>query len=266
MSKDGMKALADALKEEAFPKAESDAKELYREGQKTRGILSRQHGEPMVSFETRRKRWWRILKEMDPSIELSTSIRGDLLLDAANLDKWERLMVLTSANNVRTFEAIARALRDQHPKKHQEEKEAGRKRTDDDRPKGRGKGGWKRKGWRRAHMTYGSPEEDEEYAEEEDGYEDWWQEEDPEEEWRKEEYLEEAYSNTGHPQTGEEEEYDPEGEDLDEALTSYLLDSGMTDEAQIASLVQENYVAHLNWTTKTKGKSPWRFRKGKGKG
>ena len=61
MSKDGMKALADALKEEAFPKAESDAKELYREGQKTRGILSRQHGEPMVSFNTRRKRWWTFL-------------------------------------------------------------------------------------------------------------------------------------------------------------------------------------------------------------
>ena len=170
-------------------------------------------------------------------------------------------MVLTSANNDRSFDAIAQALQDQHPRKHLEEKsERNGRKMDDDRPKGRGKGGWKRKGWRRAHMTYGSPEEDEEYAEEEDGNEDWWQEEDPEEEWWKEDHQEEGPSQT------EEEEYDPEGKDLEEMMTSYLLDTGMTDEAQIASLVQENYVAHLNWTTKTKSKSPWRFRKGKGKG
>ena len=109
-------------------------------------------------------------------------------------------------------------------------------------------------------MTYGSPEEEEEYAGEEDGYEDWWQEGDPEEDWWKEDHQEEEPFQT------DEEEYDPEGKDLEEEMTSYLLDNGMTDEAQIASLVQENYVAHLNWTTKTKGKSPWRFRKGKGKG
>ena len=63
-----------------------------------------------------------------------------------------------------------------------------------------------------------------------------------------------------------QEDYDPEGKDLEEVLTSYLYDSGITDEAQIASLVQESYVANMNWTSKTKGKSPWRFRKGKGKG
>ena len=50
MSKNGMKALTDALKADAFPKAEEDAKELYREGQKTHGVLARQYGEPMTSI------------------------------------------------------------------------------------------------------------------------------------------------------------------------------------------------------------------------
>ena len=139
MSKEGMKLLVDELKAGAFPKARDDAKELYREGQKTHGILARQYSEPMNSYCTRRTRWWKTIKEHDPAMELSSEIRGDLLLDAANLNEIEKLMVLTSAHNDRSFEAISKALQEQHPRIHLKEKADKFRRRDDDK-KGRGKG------------------------------------------------------------------------------------------------------------------------------
>ena len=107
-------------------------------------------------------------------MELSTEIRGDLLLDAANLNEIEKLMVLTSAHNDRSFEAISKALQEQHPRIHLKEKADKFRRRDDDK-KGRGKGGWKRRSWqRRAHMTW-APLEDEydEYAEDYDEDQEW---------------------------------------------------------------------------------------------
>jgi hypothetical protein len=61
---------------------------------------------------------------MDDSIELSTSILGDLMLDCANLGKIEKLMVLTSTANSRDLDDIAHALLEQHPKIHVEEKQS----------------------------------------------------------------------------------------------------------------------------------------------
>ena len=70
----------------------------------------------MLSFISRRRRWWQLVKEMDSSIQLSEEIRGDLLLESSNLSKTEKLMIMTSTNNDCSFEKIAAALMEQHGK------------------------------------------------------------------------------------------------------------------------------------------------------
>ena len=69
-------------------------------GHQVRGPISRQSGEPMVSYVSRRRRWWKQLGDLDASMDLSQSIRRDLVLEASNL---EPLMVLTSTPNSRKF-------------------------------------------------------------------------------------------------------------------------------------------------------------------
>ena len=49
---DGAGILVTAMTARIFPQARAEAKELYRVGHKTRGILSRQTGEPMVFYLT----------------------------------------------------------------------------------------------------------------------------------------------------------------------------------------------------------------------
>ena len=120
----GLTVLTEALRSHIFPKKEAEAKVLYKHGHKKKGILSRQPAEPIVSYVSRRRRWWTQLKQLDSSVELSDTIRGDLLLEAANLGKIESLLVLSSAGNDRKFEAIAKAMQDQHALIHLEEKSA----------------------------------------------------------------------------------------------------------------------------------------------
>ena len=53
------------VKENVFPRASEEAKELFRIGQVRGGILSRQSNESMVSCVDRRRRWWRMITELD---------------------------------------------------------------------------------------------------------------------------------------------------------------------------------------------------------
>ena len=46
------------------------------------GSLARQNGESMLSYVSRRRRWWNLLKTLDGSIELSEPMRVELLLDS----------------------------------------------------------------------------------------------------------------------------------------------------------------------------------------
>ena len=139
LGEDGLTALTEALRKHIFPKNEAEAKILYRQGHKKKGILSRQPSEPMTNYITRRRRWWNHLKMLDSSMELSDNIRGDLMLEAANLSKVEQLLVLTSAQNDRKFESIAKAMLDQHALVHQEERPT-KNWTDKDK-------GFKNQGW-----------------------------------------------------------------------------------------------------------------------
>ena len=118
----GFDELVKAMTARVFPQAQAEAKELYQVGHKHRGPMSRQAAEPMISYVSRRRRWWATLKKLDSTVDLSPSLLGDLMLDAANLGKVEKLMVLTSTGNDVEFEKVAAALMGQHAKIHVEEK------------------------------------------------------------------------------------------------------------------------------------------------
>ena len=137
---DGVQKLCAAMKEMVFPLTEQEAKELFRQYTKPAGLLSRQKSESMRQYISRRVRCWKLLKELDPQIELSEGHRADMLLESAGLDKNERTMIQASIRNARNFNKIAEALIAQHPRVHVSER--GRA-----TPQGRGKGGgggWKR--------------------------------------------------------------------------------------------------------------------------
>ena len=117
-SYDGLNHLVDEMKKLVFPTRKLEAKELYAQGHNKSGVLSRQRAESMLSYINRRKRWWLMLKEMDPDLVISDEIRGDLLLEAASLSHHEQLMVLTSTGNDTDFDKVADALQKQHGKIH----------------------------------------------------------------------------------------------------------------------------------------------------
>ena len=59
---------------------------------------------------------------MDSSYQLSDTILGELMLDAAKLTQMERLLVMTSTQNKTDVDSIVKALHEQHPTIHREEK------------------------------------------------------------------------------------------------------------------------------------------------
>ena len=113
--------MTEALSKQVFPHKAAEAKVLYKHGHTKTGILSRQLGEPITNFVSRRRRWWNMLKACDPTMELSETIRGDLLLESAKLKQVERLLVLTSTGNDRRFDTIAKAMLEQHALIHIDE-------------------------------------------------------------------------------------------------------------------------------------------------
>ena len=54
---DGIEKLVKAMRAHVFPQARAVAKELYKMGHKTHGILARQQSESMSNYIIRRRRW-----------------------------------------------------------------------------------------------------------------------------------------------------------------------------------------------------------------
>ena len=117
-SADAITMIADAVRKMIFPLQAQEAKELCRVGASVGGVMARQAGESMNSYVGRRKGWYRKLKELDKTVEISDTILGDLLLDNSGLDRKERLMVLTAVGQTPSFEAMEKALVTQHGKLH----------------------------------------------------------------------------------------------------------------------------------------------------
>jgi hypothetical protein len=105
-----------------FPVARHESKELYREGHKMReGVFVRQNGESMQAYILRRKRWWQLLRQLDDTIVLTDEHLGDMLLDASNIQGWQRQMILTSTANSTSFANVEKALMDQMGTVHKKE-------------------------------------------------------------------------------------------------------------------------------------------------
>ena len=98
-AEDGPEKLLEALRDDAFLRMDREARELLKEGQKQRGVLARANGESMKAFTDRRERWWRRLKAMNSSINVSEDLLSQWMLDAASLGETERLLVQTAAKN-----------------------------------------------------------------------------------------------------------------------------------------------------------------------
>ena len=117
--------LIEAVRNHAFPIKELEAKELYRMGTSSSGILSRQAGERMTSYMSRRHRWWKKLQSLDESIPVSETIRANYFskeLIISNLDRKEKFMILTAVNDKPTIENVESTLGRQHNKIHVYEK------------------------------------------------------------------------------------------------------------------------------------------------
>jgi hypothetical protein len=117
----GIEQLVTAMRERVFPYTTHEAKELFRQYIKQSGALARQSGESISKYISRRQRCWKLLRELDPTLELSDGHRSDMLLDLAGLDKQEKIMVQASIGNVRDFDRVAEALILQPSSPHERE-------------------------------------------------------------------------------------------------------------------------------------------------
>ena len=77
----GIEKLIARIKEHIFPNTRAEARELYHAGLREHGSLSRQNGESVVSYISRRRIWWTLLTKLDSEIQMSAKMRGELLMD-----------------------------------------------------------------------------------------------------------------------------------------------------------------------------------------
>ena len=89
-----------------FPPASEEALELFKTGHKPRS-LARQSQESMLSYVSRRRRWWKLLKTLDGSIELSEPTRVELLLEISGLTRQGIIVIKACAPDARSFESVA---------------------------------------------------------------------------------------------------------------------------------------------------------------
>ena len=102
----------------------------------------------MQHYTSRRKRSWKLLKELDPKLEISDEQRAGLLLDLSGLAQAERLLIMSSIANARDFDKIAEALALQHSRQHEKEvRNTNRGRGKNHKGKGRGNQNCRGKGW-----------------------------------------------------------------------------------------------------------------------
>ena len=73
----GLKSLTEKITSHVFPIMKDEVKALYKEGQREGGgILSRQRGEPMKHYLTRRDHWLAALRKLDDKVQFTDDILG----------------------------------------------------------------------------------------------------------------------------------------------------------------------------------------------
>ena len=267
--------LVTRVKKHIFPLASAEARELYKMGQRP-GTLSRQVGESMISYVERRRRWWDMLTKLDPKIELSDTLLGELLLEHSGLSHNERMMVMTSTFNNLEFDRVAEALIKQHALRESIHGNVKGKGKNSNKGKGRAylanhddwNGSWDEdwtsydgEAWQANSSSYDGVESWHVNSSSYDGWESWYNDDYPD------------YSYYGSDYA---ESWDEPG--TYESLFDELSYEG-ADENELASTIQEAYLANHNYDDTTdadayygkgkgkKGKGKGKFHhKGKGKG
>ena len=113
----GLRKFVEKLRDNVFRRASEEARELFRVGQKP-GSLARQNGESMLSYVSRRRRWWNLLETLDGSIELSEPMRVKLLLELSGLSRQEIIVIKACAPDAKSFESVAATLVEQYSGVH----------------------------------------------------------------------------------------------------------------------------------------------------
>ena len=259
----GLRKFVKKLRDVVFPRASEEARELFKAGQKP-GSLARQSGESMLSYVSRRRRWWKLLKTLDGSIELSEPMRVELLLELSGLSRQEIIVIKACAPDARSFESVAATLVEQYSGVHLREgrslgqpnlRNSGNLQSKSSRPSG-----YRPKGKGKTYRAYTA---------------DAWYEEDPiyEEDQEQEEDFHEASYQVFDEDTAPGYPEDPEGDGEDyedyelsesEAIALNCLEE-LEESSEAGHAVQLQLAAHAAFG-KAKGKGKGKSKKGKGKG
>ena len=106
---DGIPLMIETIRCSIEGKKFLESKELYREGAKLHGPLSRQRGEPMHSYISRRRLWYKKLTDLDTEYKLPDKLLTDMLLENSNLSENQQLMItnaIKTGGSV-TFDKVA---------------------------------------------------------------------------------------------------------------------------------------------------------------
>ena len=259
----GLRKFVKKLRDVVFPRASEEALELFKAGQKP-GSLARQNGESMLSYVSRRRRWWKLLKTLDGSIELSEPMRVELLLELSGLSRQEIIVIKAFSPDARSFESVAATLVEQYSGVHLREgrslgqpnlRNSGNLQSKSNRPSG-----YRPKGKGKTYKAYTA---------------DAWYEEDPtyEEDQEQEEDFHEASYQVFDEDTAPGYHEDPEGDGEDyedyelsesEAIALNCLEE-LEESSEAGHAVQLQLAAHAAFG-KAKGKGKGKSKKGKGKG
>ena len=240
----GLRKFVEKLRDVVFPRASEEARELFKVGQKP-GSLSRQNGESMLSYVSRRRRWWKLLKTLTGSVELSEPMRVELLLELSGPSRQEIIVIKACAPDAKSLEPIVATLVEQYSGVHLREgrslgqpnlRNSGNLQTRGGRP-----AGYRPKGKGKTYKAYTADawyEEDVYYEEDQDHQED---------------FNEASYQAFDEePAPGYHDNPETDGEELEES-------------SEAGHAVQLQLAAHAAFG-KAKGKGKGKSKKGKGKG
>ena len=72
----------------------------------------------MLSYVSRRRRWWKLLKTLERSIELSEPMRVELLLELSGISRQEIIVIRACAPDAKSFGSVAATLVEQYSGVH----------------------------------------------------------------------------------------------------------------------------------------------------
>ena len=267
----GLERLIEVIRNHVFPRALEESKELFRAGQKHGGPLSRQPTESMLSYTQRRRRWWTLLVELDPTMMISEAFRTELLLEMSGISRQEILVVKACRKND-DFEGTARVLVDNYSGIHLREGSRSWTGRGIQPQVGKGKGyqkGYQGKGKGSQYPRAGYNAV---YPDWEDNFD--WRDEDLQEHHHEEDSFvgmlggveeSEEHEHASHPEY-EDFEYHDDVDEYEAIALNAVVDCEDAEERSSGDAIQLQLAAFVAFG-KAKGKGKDKFKgKGKGKG